>query len=66
MHRIGRTGRSSQMGTAYTFFTPQNARQAKGLVAVLEEASQPVNPKVFELIASSRNTLTGILSIIHS
>ncbi|EEB19285.1 DEAD box ATP-dependent RNA helicase, putative [Pediculus humanus corporis] len=53
VHRIGRTGRSSQMGTAFTFFTPQNARQAKGLVAVLEEASQPINPKVTELLAAT-------------
>lgn len=59
VHRIGRTGRCSQVGTAYTFFTPQNARQAKGLVAVLEEASQPVNPQVSELVAASKNTMTG-------
>ncbi|KAK6634149.1 putative ATP-dependent RNA helicase ddx17 [Polyplax serrata] len=59
VHRIGRTGRSTQMGTAFTFFTPQNARQAKGLVAVLEEASQPINPKVTELLAATKNSNVG-------
>lgn len=28
IHRIGRTGRSQQTGTAYTLFTAKNARQA--------------------------------------
>ena len=55
VHRIGRTGRrdkkvggkltSSQQssifqGTAYTFFTPQNAPKARDLIKVLEEAQQ--------------------------
>lgn len=61
VHRIGRTGRCSQIGFAYTFFTPQNARQAKGLLAVLEEASQPVNPQIAELVSVSKKTLTGKL-----
>lgn len=37
VHRIGRTGRCEQRGSAYTFFTPNNARQARELIAVLEE-----------------------------
>lgn len=49
VHRIGRTGRSSQTGTAFTFVTPNNARQAKDLISVLQEAKQVVNPKLFEL-----------------
>jgi len=49
VHRIGRTGRSNRTGTAYTFFTPGNIRQAKDLVAVLAEANQVVNPKLQEL-----------------
>lgn len=40
VHRIGRTGRCSQAGTAYAFFTANNQRQAKDLIAVLEEAGQ--------------------------
>ncbi|KAG8276281.1 putative ATP-dependent RNA helicase ddx17 [Homalodisca vitripennis] len=46
IHRIGRTGRSDQTGTAYTFFTPNNSRQAKDLVNVLQEARQEVDPEL--------------------
>lgn len=49
IHRIGRTGRVTQSGTAITFFTPDKQRQAKDLIAVLEEANQPVNPSLIEL-----------------
>lgn len=49
IHRIGRTGRSQSTGTSYAFFTPQNGRQAKDLVNVLQEANQVVNPKLSEL-----------------
>lgn len=54
VHRIGRTGRSSRTGTAYTFFTPNNAKQAQDLVGVLTEANQVINPKLYELSRSSR------------
>jgi superfamily II DNA/RNA helicase len=55
VHRIGRTGRSEKTGTAYTFFTPGNGKQAKDLVEVLREANQVVNPKLFELMENSRS-----------
>ncbi len=29
VHRIGRTGRCQKAGTAYTFFTPNNSKQAR-------------------------------------
>lgn len=54
VHRIGRTGRCEQIGTAYAFFTPNNQRQAKDLIAVLEESGQQVNPKLRELASNSR------------
>ena len=38
VHRIGRTGRAGAKGTAYTFFTAANARFAKELISILEEA----------------------------
>lgn len=44
VHRIGRTGRAGAKGTAYTFFTAANARFAKELVSILEEAGQKVSP----------------------
>lgn len=55
----GRTGRCQQAGTAYTFFTSNNQRQAKDLISVLEEAEQNVPPKLQELAQSSRNIQTG-------
>ncbi|KAD6118643.1 hypothetical protein R6Q59_024849 [Mikania micrantha] len=44
VHRIGRTGRAGAKGTAYTFFTAANARFAKELIAILQEAGQKINP----------------------
>ena len=49
IHRIGRTGRSQSTGTSYAFFTPQNSRQAKDLINVLQEANQIINPKLSDL-----------------
>lgn len=40
VHRIGRTGRSNNTGTAYTLFTPANAPKAGDLINVLKEANQ--------------------------
>ncbi|KAL4625730.1 hypothetical protein ACB092_05G046500 [Castanea dentata] len=44
VHHIGRTGRAGAKGTAYTFFTAANARFAKELISILEEAGQKVSP----------------------
>lgn len=49
VHRIGRTGRSKSNGTAYTFFTEENAGQAGELINVLQEAKQEVDPALLEL-----------------
>jgi len=49
IHRIGRTGRKENKGTAYTLFTPGNGAKARDLVEVLQEAKQVVNPKLLEL-----------------
>lgn len=55
VHRIGRTGRSNNSGTAYTFFTPGNVKQARDLIEVLQEAKQVVNPKLLSLADSARS-----------
>ncbi|KAJ0959640.1 putative RNA helicase [Helianthus annuus] len=44
VHRIGRTGRAGAKGTAYTFFTAANARFAKELIAILQEAVKKSTP----------------------
>jgi superfamily II DNA/RNA helicase len=59
IHRIGRTGRSQRSGTAYAFFTPNNARQARDLISVLREANQVVNPKLSEFAAQSRGNFNN-------
>lgn len=49
IHRIGRTARSGAKGTAYTFFTRENAKQAQELVQVLKDSNQQVNEKLSEM-----------------
>jgi len=53
VHRIGRTARAGQTGTAYTFFTQGNSKQAKPLIDILREAKQTINPRLLELSQSS-------------
>jgi len=55
IHRIGRTARSNNTGTAYTFFTFGNMKQAKDLVDVLTEANQTINPKLMHLVEMSKS-----------
>ncbi|CAL4076322.1 unnamed protein product, partial [Meganyctiphanes norvegica] len=54
IHRIGRTGRADHTGTAYTFFTMENAKQARDLIEVLKEAKQVVNPKLYDVMENAR------------
>lgn len=53
IHRIGRTARAERTGTAYTFFTSANGKNAAELIMVMEEAGQTVPPKLFDLGGSS-------------
>ncbi|KAM3081417.1 ATP-dependent RNA helicase dbp2, variant 2 [Clarireedia jacksonii] len=49
IHRIGRTGRAGQKGTAITLFTTDNQKQARDLVNVLTEAKQHIDPRLLEM-----------------
>jgi ATP-dependent RNA helicase DDX5/DBP2 len=49
IHRIGRTGRAGANGTAITFFTTDNQKQARDLVSVLTEAKQQIDPRLAEM-----------------
>lgn len=40
VHRIGRTGRSNNKGTSYTFFTQGNGAKVDELVNILNETNQ--------------------------
>lgn len=53
IHRIGRTGRCEQTGTAYTFFTPGNSRQARELIDVLSEAGQTPCKELLDIAKSN-------------
>lgn len=53
VHRIGRTGRCQQTGTAYTLFTNNNSAKANDLINVLREANQIINPRLLELSKGS-------------
>ncbi|RWS24781.1 putative ATP-dependent RNA helicase DDX5-like protein [Leptotrombidium deliense] len=54
VHRIGRTGRRNNKGTAYTFFTKANCKQASDLIGVLREANQQINPQLYSIADMSR------------
>lgn len=49
IHRIGRTGRCSQTGTAFTLFTKENSAKASELIKVLTDSHQTINPKLYEM-----------------
>jgi ATP-dependent RNA helicase DDX5/DBP2 len=59
VHRIGRTGRAGAKGTALTFFTNSNAKFAKDLIKILQEAGQVVPPALSALARSSGSGLGG-------
>ena len=56
IHRIGRTARAGQKGTAITFCTSDDAKWARKLISVLEEAKQEVNPKLKNLVTSNQGS----------
>jgi len=49
IHRIGRTARSSNTGTAFTFITRENSRHIPQLINVLKEANQFVSEQLQSL-----------------
>lgn len=63
IHRIGRTGRATKTGTAYTFFTPGNIKQSNELINILREAKQQVNPKLIQMAESSRGMSRGTVTL---
>ncbi|XP_054162548.1 uncharacterized protein LOC128960448 [Oppia nitens] len=55
VHRIGRTGRRDKTGTAFTFLTSEEARQADELIAILRESNQTVSPQLLEMSNMAKN-----------
>ncbi|CAG8183037.1 unnamed protein product [Penicillium nalgiovense] len=50
VHRIGRTARAGAKGTAITFFTTDNSKQARDLITILTEAKQQIDPRLAEMV----------------
>lgn len=59
VHRIGRTGRAGAKGTAFTFFTLSNAKFARDLIKILQEAGQIVPPTLAALARSGGSGFGG-------
>jgi ATP-dependent RNA helicase DDX5/DBP2 len=49
VHRIGRTARSGAKGTAYSFFTRENSKQAQDLIQLLKDSKQDINEKLYDI-----------------
>jgi ATP-dependent RNA helicase DDX46/PRP5 len=50
VHRVGRTGRAGNKGTAYTFITPEQERYAMDIAKALKLSEQPVPPDLQKLV----------------
>ncbi|KAH8081273.1 P-loop containing nucleoside triphosphate hydrolase protein [Filobasidium floriforme] len=49
VHRIGRTGRAGAKGVSYTYFTTDNAKQARDLIGLLREAGSVIPPEIEQM-----------------
>lgn len=56
VHRVGRTGRAGETGTAITFFSRANARMAKDLIMVLKESKQVVPEQLYDFRGREGNS----------
>jgi ATP-dependent RNA helicase DDX42 len=63
-HRIGRTGRAGEKGTAYTLVTPKDKEFCPHLVRNLESSNQIVPQELINLALQVRNTNIIMLNVI--
>lgn len=67
VHRIGRTGRSNNKGTSYTFFTDNHAARADELINILQESNQ-VHCVIYEYARDFSNNIFNFhsMSVLNS
>lgn len=53
IHRIGRTARNSNTGTAFTFITSENSKHVPKLIEILRDSNQPVSDNLLALSRGS-------------
>jgi len=59
VHRIGRTGRAGQKGTAVSFFTSKDARKADELIQILVDAKQHIPKELMRFRGMSKKSSGG-------
>ncbi|KAF1744803.1 hypothetical protein MXB_3409 [Myxobolus squamalis] len=64
IHRIGRTGRASATGVAYTLFTYEDSKNANALVEVLIEAKQNIPTGLSDMSMSSSYSSRSIYNYL--
>lgn len=50
VHRVGRTGRAGNTGSAITLFSNKDASNASALIGVLEKSNQPVPKELLKMV----------------
>jgi len=59
VHRIGRTGRAGQKGTAYTFLLPREEKKAQDIIQVLQRSGMPIPEELQALVVNRRQGRGG-------
>lgn len=59
VHRVGRTGRAGNVGTSYTFITPDEAVKSHDIIKALKASNQDVPLELQELAQAHLATLGG-------
>ena len=62
VHRIGRTGRAGAEGLSFSFFTSTNAKLARQIVGILQEAGQVIPQELRQFAATNRGGSGGFRS----
>lgn len=59
VHRVGRTGRAGNIGTSYTFITPDEANKSHDIIKALKASNQDVPTELQDLANSHLASLDG-------